>query len=107
MKAIDNYYSTEEAAVMALDAGVDLLTVSHTRKRQLGVLEAIERAIEEGRLSEETIDKHLERILRYKSTIEKDVQEFLHKSWDDVKGIINHPEHRNFAQSIADQDSHV
>jgi beta-N-acetylhexosaminidase len=66
MNAISEHYGTVEAAVMAVEAGADLLLISHSRERQIGAIEAIERAVREGRLSEARIDASVQRLLALK-----------------------------------------
>ena len=63
MDAVGEYYSTEEAAVMALQAGCDLLLMPADFPAALGAVEA---ALEDGRLTWERIDASLRRILRVK-----------------------------------------
>lgn len=63
MKAIVEQYSSAEAAVMTLQAGTDLLLMPRDfREAYEGVLAAVA----DGRLSQERIDRSVERILRAK-----------------------------------------
>lgn len=103
MKAIDKYFTTERAAVMALNAGVNLLTISHTKTRQIGVLEAVEQAVQAGELDEKVIDGLLARVLEYKAKILPDVEAFLHQTYEEAQSVVNHPDHRTFAQKVADE----
>ena len=66
MKAIASYYGIGEAAVRFVEAGGDLVLICHRFDRQLEAVEAVRRAVEEGRLSEERIDTSLERIAKAK-----------------------------------------
>jgi len=66
MNAISEHYGTVEAAVMAVEAGADLVLISHRLDRQIGAIEAIERAVREGRLTEARIDASVERLLALK-----------------------------------------
>lgn len=50
MGAIVSNYSIEEAAVLALKAGCDLVLICHDYKKQLMAIEGIEKAIKEGRI---------------------------------------------------------
>lgn len=67
MEAIATHYGTVEAAVMALEAGADLILVSHTFELQLAALQAIADAVQSGRLSEERIERSVERLLALKA----------------------------------------
>lgn len=66
MEAISETYGTDQAAVMALEAGADLLLISHTVERQLASLKSVKAAVESGRLTEERIDASVQRILDLK-----------------------------------------
>jgi len=63
---ITTYTSPAEAAIHSLEAGVDMIVVSHHETEQINVLEAINEAVKSGRITEERIDASLERILRLK-----------------------------------------
>lgn len=66
MDAVRKCYPKGEAAVMAIEAGVDLLTISHTYEAASDYATAIYEALESGRLTEERIDASYERIMDYK-----------------------------------------
>src|SRR6266581_3762970 len=55
MYGVAETIGTERAAVMALQAGVDLVLVSHTYARQLGSIEAIQLALQAGNLPPEVV----------------------------------------------------
>ncbi|BCG58233.1 beta-N-acetylhexosaminidase [Paenibacillus sp. URB8-2] len=66
MNAIAEHFGTAPASVMAVEAGADLVLVSHRLDRQLGAIGAIELAVNEGRLSTERIDESVRRLLAMK-----------------------------------------
>ena len=66
MAAISHTYGTGEAAVMALEAGCDLLLVCHEADNLTAAREALLSAVEEGRLSMERLDESVYRILALK-----------------------------------------
>lgn len=66
MKAISKTIGTEKGAVEALNAGVDLVMVSHTLDVQLRTLKELERALEQGVLQEENIKASLVRLYKLK-----------------------------------------
>lgn len=70
MKAITDQYGLEEAACLALAAGVDLLIIGNNLDDDPGVLAriipAILRAIKSGRLAEQRINEAWERVQRVK-----------------------------------------
>ncbi|MCM1047000.1 MAG: beta-N-acetylhexosaminidase [Clostridiales bacterium] len=63
MKAISDYYTADEAAIMAIEAGADMLLMPEDFETAYNGLFA---AVEEGRISEERIDESLRRIYRIK-----------------------------------------
>ncbi|CAN7258407.1 beta-N-acetylhexosaminidase [Paenibacillus sp. LjRoot56] len=67
MHAISEHYGTVAAAVMAVEAGADLVLISHRRDLQVGAIAAIEQAVREGRISEAHIDASVERLLALKA----------------------------------------
>lgn len=67
MNAIADHYGTVEAAVMAVEAGADLVLISHSIDRQIGALEALEQAVAEGRITEERINASVKRLLASKA----------------------------------------
>ena len=66
MSAVTDTVGAEQGSVMALQAGTDLVLVSHLYNRQLGSLEAIETALEVGTLNPAMIRLAAERVLALK-----------------------------------------
>jgi len=66
MHAISKPYGVAEAAIRAVEAGADLILVSHTLQDQVAAVEAIIEAVRTGRISESIINKALERIITWK-----------------------------------------
>jgi beta-N-acetylhexosaminidase len=66
MNAVAETIGTEPAAVMALQAGIDLVLVSHTYVRQRGSIKAIKSALQVGDLSPEIVRQAAERVLGLK-----------------------------------------
>ncbi|WP_139490869.1 beta-N-acetylhexosaminidase [Brevibacillus dissolubilis] len=116
MDAIAKFYGVEKAAVQAVEAGADIILVSHTYKRQVGALEALIDAVESGRVSEERIDESVERILalKQKRLSGAGAQAHAHaekaythplipSSWEEAKTRINTSEGQNLVQSVYEQ----
>ena len=82
MLAISETFGTERAAVMALQAGIDLVLVSHNYPQQRGSIEAIEAALQVGELSPQTISQAAERVLNHKAR---------YLSWDDIPNSTSVP----------------
>nr|BBK60996.1 GH3 beta-N-acetylglucosaminidase [Paenibacillus sp. FPU-7] len=66
MNAISKFYGVGEGAVQAVEAGADLILVSHRYERQKAALDALLAAVESGRISEERIDRSVGRLLALK-----------------------------------------
>lgn len=67
MNAIAGHYGVAEGAVLAVEAGADLVLVSHRIELQRAALDALTAAVESGRLSEERIDRSVDRLLALKA----------------------------------------
>jgi beta-N-acetylhexosaminidase len=63
MKGITKYYSTEEVAVMCVNAGIDLILMPLS---EVKTVNAIESAVISGNISEERINRSVEKILKAK-----------------------------------------
>ncbi|MFS1514803.1 beta-N-acetylhexosaminidase [Chengkuizengella sp. SCS-71B] len=66
MGAIKKHYRAGEAAVYAVQAGMDLLLYSHQYDLQLEAIQSIEVAVEAGEISLHQLNEGVERILRLK-----------------------------------------
>jgi len=66
MKAIANSFGTIEGSVMSIEAGSDIVLVSHTLDKQIAAIEAVVKAVKEGRITEERINQSVLRILKLK-----------------------------------------
>lgn len=66
MDAIRAAYGCGEGAVRAIEAGADILTISHTYEALSQAAEAIYAALESGRLSRQRIQRSYDRIMKVK-----------------------------------------
>nr|MBO2494625.1 beta-N-acetylhexosaminidase [Clostridia bacterium] len=66
MGAIQKYYGIEEAAVRAVLAGTDIVSICHTYEKQKQAFEAIIQAVHSGRIPMERIDESVRRIIALK-----------------------------------------
>ena len=66
MGAIGSTVGAGEGAVRAVEAGCDMLCVSHTYEAASSAFNALYKAVESGRISEERINASYERIIRMK-----------------------------------------
>lgn len=66
MHAISKSCGVPEGAVRAIEAGADLILVSHTLEDQIASIKAVRDAVLSGRISEDRIERSLERVLTLK-----------------------------------------
>ncbi|WP_376795720.1 glycoside hydrolase family 3 protein [Thermogemmatispora sp.] len=66
MRGISEHWSLSEAAVMAIEAGNDLIEGPYTPQQVADVVSALKAAIQQGQLTEARIDQSVERILTLK-----------------------------------------
>jgi beta-N-acetylhexosaminidase len=99
MKGIMSHYGIAQAAVMAVEAGVDVLAVCHTPSRQEAVRNALLEAVRSGRISEARIDQSVARILGCKAKFRLDERRAV--DLDAVPRIVGSEEHRSIEQEIA------
>ena len=104
MKAIDDHYTTERGCVMGLQAGLDLVMVSHTYEKQVKAIKLIHEAYNNHELSSADIDAKVERILKVKEE-SYDLMDkyFYQKTFEEAKDIIDDSNHKAFAQDIVDK----
>lgn len=100
MKAIDNYFGTIEAAAMSVNAGADMICISHTEEKQLKSLNRIKEKIKNGEINEKRIDESVKRIIEFKN--QWDINFFMNSSYEQVEKIINSSIHRNFSRRISE-----
>lgn len=97
MKAISEGIGVVEGAVRAIEAGSDILLVSHELERQITAIEAVIAAVESGRIPESRIDESVLRIMtnKYKRAI----------SFETLAPIpedpISTPEHQLLAKELS------
>ena len=82
MEAISETFGTERGVVMALQAGIDLVLVSHEYKYQRASIEAIQAAIQSHELTTQAVRQEAERVLKLKAG---------YLSWEDVPGTTRSP----------------
>lgn len=67
MHAISRRFGIAEGAVLAIEAGVDVVLVSHTLEEQRAAIRAVAEAVRGGRILPERIDRSVERVLALKA----------------------------------------
>lgn len=66
MQAIQSFYGTVNGVVAAMNAGVDLVFISHTPKLAMEAVEKAEAALEDGTLKANDLDASIARIIAHK-----------------------------------------
>jgi beta-N-acetylhexosaminidase len=69
MQAIARYYGTVEASLSALQAGADLVCISHHADLACKAIDLVSEALEDGRLSKEELSASTEKILLAKAML--------------------------------------
>lgn len=100
MKAILEQYDIEEAAIRAIEAGVDIVLISHTYELQKRTIDAIVKAVESGRISEERIDISVRRIMELKENLEIDRNS---GDWDADKDKLTRPESLEYVRTVSEE----
>ena len=100
MKAIDDRYRSGEAAVMAVEAGADIVMVLWTPAKQNEVFDALLSAVKSGRISQARLDQSVKRILKSKGMSAFD-RRFVDP--DAVAATVGTDAHKQLAQTIASQ----
>jgi beta-N-acetylhexosaminidase len=98
MGGIAKGYSAGEAAVKALEAGVDVLLMTPDPERALAAVMA---AVRSGRLTQKRIDESVERVLAAKVATGLDRRRFV--DTEAIGDLVNQPEANQRAQEIADR----
>jgi beta-N-acetylhexosaminidase len=98
MNAIAEHFGTVEAAVMAVEAGADLVLISHSHDRQQGAINALLQAVRSGRLSEERINRSVNRLLALKE--KRGLYE--PAAAVEVKAVVGTAEHKAVARRISE-----
>ncbi|HUK55148.1 MAG TPA: beta-N-acetylhexosaminidase [Nitrospiria bacterium] len=100
MKAISQTHGPGEAAVKAIEAGVDLLLICNDEEDPLKALEAVARAVRQKRISEARIEQSLLRILQMK---EKYILPYQPSDLAQVKEIVGSSSNKHLLEEIKER----
>ena len=100
MGAIMKHYESSEAAVLALNAGCDLLLYCHRPDRQLAARDGLVKAVLNGRISETRLKQSLTRIDKVRNSLSA-----LNPPDLGVIGCNNHKELLQQVQAMAKKSS--
>jgi len=96
MNGISNYYAPGEAAVRALQSGVDVLLLSPD---EMTAIDGLKKAVQSGRITEERIERSVKKILVLK--LEHGLFENPFVDIQSLRRKISTPEYREIANRIA------
>jgi beta-N-acetylhexosaminidase len=97
MKAIQNKYTTPEGALMAVQAGANLICVSHSEELQIAAIKRIKEAVVSGELAVETLDQRVQRVLEYK---QKHIVFNPNRTFDSVRHVVTDKSTKSFVQQV-------
>ena len=97
MQAIQKNYTTEEGARMAIEAGANLICVSHSEELQTAAINRVKEAVLSGELDEQVLDERIERILSYKREYAKPQ---LDNQYDSVKELVEDKQVKEFSYNV-------
>jgi beta-N-acetylhexosaminidase len=103
MQAVADTVGIARGSVLALQAGIDLVLISHLYPRQQSGIEAVMEAVQAGELSYETIRQAVERVLKLKSQrlSWENLPAGTVPSWLDVVGCSEHRQLRDRAYELS------
>lgn len=98
MQGIAGHYAPHEAAVLALQAGVDVLLLSPD---ELSVIDGVEQAVRRGELSEQRIDRSVDLMLQWK--IGRGLMEQPLVDISAISAVVGQREHQLMAREMAQE----
>ncbi|XJZ28579.1 glycoside hydrolase family 3 N-terminal domain-containing protein [Bacillota bacterium Lsc_1132] len=99
MDAIDKHWGAGQAAIMAINAGADIVMATGSYKHQLETYNALYHAYKSGKLTKKRVNESLDRILSAK--VKYDL--FHHRYVDPANAakVVNNPAHKKAAAEAA------
>lgn len=95
MKAVSETVGVAQGAVLALQAGNDLLLISHRYNRQLDAIAALKAAVASGEISREQLQAAVERVLQLKERLLRKKQSQANGEAPDLAGGTAHQQLRD------------
>lgn len=97
MRGIADHYDPDDAAILALKAGVDVLLFCHSPERQIAAIEAVYKAVDGRILRPEAILAAWTRVQRLKQVTRKIS---VAANPGELMAVLNNPEHQRLAASL-------
>lgn len=101
MKAITDHYGTEESAILAIQAGCDVLIYRGDQGFPVAAYEALVKAVEEKRISKERIEISAQRVLNLKKNYASQAKPI---EMAQLEKMIGTPEHLALAEAISKKE---
>ena len=98
MKGVTKHFSTEEVALMCVNAGIDLILMPQGEEVTISTIES---AVNDGLISEERIEHSVQKILNAKEWLGLNENKFVNTG--NVSSTINSFEAQELSQKIADE----
>lgn len=96
MKAIVDHYGTEEAALMALDAGANQICVCHEKVSQIRAYNRLLKAFLTHEIDLNVLDERVSRVLAYKATLNLD----LDCTYASIKETVENKDHHHLVYQM-------
>jgi beta-N-acetylhexosaminidase len=103
MNAISEGVGIARGSVMALQAGADLVLISHLYQRQLAALTAIREAVEVGELALETVKQAAERVMQLKASYLSWEEEEVVGKQEEMRARVGSAEHQELSRRAYEQ----
>ncbi|OYD06249.1 glycoside hydrolase family 3 protein [Paludifilum halophilum] len=101
MHAISENWGSGEAAVMAIQAGADVVMSTGSFKDHVEAVQSLLQAIQSGELSEKRVDESVKRVLKAKCEYRLDSRRYVDP--DKAERIVGHSRHRKVADEAGRQ----
>ncbi len=99
MKAIDDTYTVQKAAPMAINAGADLVCISHQERLQKKALVETEKMFAESEFLQYRIVDSCKRIVAEKAKL--NITKFLDSTFEEIEDKLNPPEAIELAKKVS------
>ena len=97
MKAIQDNYTTERGSLMAVQAGANLICLSHEKYYQIEAFKKIKEAVNSGDLSLETLNERVAKVLEYKEGMDLSI---LDQEYHEVDHIVENKDTKKFSYEV-------
>lgn len=97
MKAIQHNYTTKEGTLMAINAGANLVCISHAEELQVASVKRLKEAVATGELTEDTINDRVSRLLKFKEEL-GDVH--LTNTYESVSSLVENKNTKEFVLNV-------